>query len=384
MKKLVTLLFAIFTIFSAFSQSSIANWNFFTNGVSSSPTTASATVADPNLDPGILLARGASAAASAAGNSFRTTGFQNNGIATTNTDYFEFSLSAATGYNLKLTSIIGKGAGTGTYTVSPGVSQQYAYSIDGAAFTLIGSPVITIGNGIIPSIDLSGISALQNLPATSFVTFRYYATGQTGTGGWGYNSPSAAAADNGLDVSGALVNVLPVSISSFTGSYTNKTSLLKWSTGAEVNINKYAVERSTHGRTFNEIGFVNATGSTEYSYTDATAKAAVNFYRLKIVGANEIKYSAVVKILADAFGGKLNVYPSPAVSYVNAEFTSEIKSAANVQMTDVSGRILLQKSMLVQQGYNNLSFDVNTFNKGNYVLKISVGSRTISSSFSKL
>ena len=380
MKKLFTLLFATFIIISAFSQS-IANWNFFGQA---STATSNPTFFNANLDAGIILTRGVGAASSSASNSFRTTGFQNNGIAITNTDYFEFSLSAAAGYTLQINSITGKGAGTNTFTNTPGVSQQYAYSIDGAAFTLIGSPVITIGNGVIPSVDVSSISALQNLPASSSVTFRYYASGQTTTGGWGYNSPSAAIADNGLDVAGALNNVLPVSISTFTGSYTNKTSLLKWNVSNEININKYAVEHSIDGKTFNEIGFVNATASNEYTYTDATAKTVINFYRLRIVGVNETKFSAVVKILSDAFGSTLNVYPSPAVNTVNAEFTSQQKTTAYIQFTDAGGRTVLQKNMQVQQGYNNLSFDINNFNKGMYILKITMGKNVVSSSFNKL
>lgn len=380
MKKIFTLLFLTLIFNYSFAQS-ILNWNF--NG-QSSPATSSPTFVNVNLDPGILLIRGAGAPSSTATNSFRTTGFQNNGISVANIDYFEFSLSAAPGFFLQLTTITGKGAGTSTFTASPGVSQQYAYSIDGAPFTLIGSPVVTIGNGTIPAVDLSGISALQNIPATSTVTFRYYASGQTLTGGWGYNSPTAATADNGLDIAGALNTLVPVSISSFTGSYTNKTSLLKWTAGAEINISKYAVERSTDGRTFTEIGFVNANGSNEYAYTDATATVSINFYRLRIVGLNELKYTAVVKVLSDAFGSKLNVYPSPAVNNINAEFTTENKAMANVQMTDASGRIVIQKNLPVQQGYNNLSFDVNILNRGMYILKITVANKVTSTVFNKL
>ena len=177
--------------------------------------------------------------------------------------------------------------------------------------------------------------------------------------------------------------VLPVSISSFTGSYTNNTSLLKWSVGNEININKYAVEHSIDGKTFSEIGFVNATGSNDYSYIDVNTKATINFYRLRIVGVNETKYSAVVKILSDAFGSKLNVYPSPAVNTVNAEFTSQQKTTANVQLIDAGGKIVLQKNTQIQQGYNNLNFDINTLNKGTYILKMTIGTNAMSAVFNK-
>lgn len=159
----------------------------------SSPTTASATVVASNLDSTNTITRGPTAGASAGGNSFRTTGFQNNGISTANSDYFQTVLSASPGYTLSIASIDATFIGTDTFRASPGVSAQFAYSLDGTNFTLIGSPFILTTNTSMPQISLSGISALQSLPASTTVTFRYYASGQTTTGGWGFSSPSAGS-----------------------------------------------------------------------------------------------------------------------------------------------------------------------------------------------
>lgn len=166
----------------------IAAWDF--TGESTVPT-STAEVFDANLAGSPTLTRGSSAAESAGGNSFRTVGFQNDGIATTNNDYFENTFTAATGYTLSLTTIDARFAGTATFSASPGVSMQYAYSLDGTTFTLIGAPFLQIGNGNMAQIDLSGISDLQNVPDNVTVTIRFYASGQTTTGGWGYNSASA-------------------------------------------------------------------------------------------------------------------------------------------------------------------------------------------------
>jgi hypothetical protein len=100
-------------------------------------------------------------------------------------------------------------AGTATYCVSPGVSNQFAYSLNGTTFTLIGSPTVTIGTpATLPQINLSGISALQNIPSGTTVTLRYYASGQTTTGGWGFNSPSAG--QKGLAIGGTITSSGPV------------------------------------------------------------------------------------------------------------------------------------------------------------------------------
>jgi hypothetical protein len=45
-----------------------------------------------NLDSSNLISRGAGASPSNANNSFRTEGFQNNGISTVNNDYFQITL----------------------------------------------------------------------------------------------------------------------------------------------------------------------------------------------------------------------------------------------------------------------------------------------------
>ena len=53
-----------------------------------------------------------------------------------------------------------------------------------------------------PQIDLSGITALQGLGSDATITLRYYASGNTTTGGWGFNSPSAG--QNGLELRGSV------------------------------------------------------------------------------------------------------------------------------------------------------------------------------------
>lgn len=211
------------------AQTTILAWDF--TGNNTATATATATTKNGNLDSTALLSRGAGATASAANNSFRTAGFSNNGISTTNTDYFQFSVSAANGYTLSLSSINSSFAGTSTYAASPGVTMQYAYSTDGTTFTLIGSSFTTIGTpASSPTIDLSGISALQNLSASSEVTFRFYASGQTTTGGWGFNSASSGA--NGLAVGGLLTALPSPSLTWSGGSGTWNTSSLNFSAGS--------------------------------------------------------------------------------------------------------------------------------------------------------
>ncbi|MXN93176.1 hypothetical protein GR160_18260, partial [Flavobacterium sp. Sd200] len=174
-------------------------WDF--NGEANAAT-STAEIYATGLDASQTLTRGTGAVASAGSNSFRTVGFQNNGISTNNSDYFQFQISGATGQQLSLSTIDARFAGTPTFRAAPGASGQFAYSLNGTTFTLIGSPFFLTADTTMPQIDLTGIAALQNLPASTTVTFRYYASGQTTTGGWGFNSP--AAGNYGLSIGGSL------------------------------------------------------------------------------------------------------------------------------------------------------------------------------------
>ncbi|MBL7744956.1 MAG: T9SS type A sorting domain-containing protein, partial [Chitinophagaceae bacterium] len=94
-------------------------------------------------------------------------------------------------------------------------------------FTLIGSPTVTIGQPVaLPAIDLTGVSALQNVAAGTTITLRYYASGQTTTGGWGFYS--SAAGVNGLAIGGS------VAVSSTPNIVASVTSLSAFSSTSGV------------------------------------------------------------------------------------------------------------------------------------------------------
>ena len=191
-----------FTIVTTLSPSILAAWNFTGQGSTSLPTFA-ATTFDENLVAASgknEITRGGGAAWSTGSNSFRTQGFGNAAISTSSNRFFQVTLEPATNYKISLSSIDAVFAGTNTYYATPGVTSQFAYSLDDTNFTLIGSPVTSTATSLTMSqIDLSDVAALQNVTEKT-ITLRYYASGQTTTGGWGFNSPNAST--NGLAIGG--------------------------------------------------------------------------------------------------------------------------------------------------------------------------------------
>ena len=59
---------------------------------------------------------------------------------------------------------------------------------------------------------MSSVTALQNVPSGTTVTLRYYASGQTATGGWGFSSPTSGT--NGLALTGYIQSLPAPSITS--------------------------------------------------------------------------------------------------------------------------------------------------------------------------
>ena len=327
----------------------IAGWDFFGQ---SSPTTVAATTFDANLvssSGANNVTRGPGASASTASNSFRTTGFQNNGISTSNTDYFQITLTAASGFKQSLSAIDARYAGTSSFAVSPGVSAQYAYSLDGTNFTLIGSPSVTVGSPATQTqINLTGISALQNVSSGTTITIRYYASGQTTTGGWGFNSP--AAGQNGLAITGSVTpsgGSAPVISSPTANGATSNSATI----GATIS--------SDGGSTITERGTVwkttaGVTATDNPLAEGGTATGAFSHLRSSLPAGSQIFYRGyAINGTGTGLSTESSFYTlsnEPAVhaaSFTGAPFSStqvDLTFSAASTITDAAGYIILRRS----------------------------------------
>ena len=80
-------------------------------------------------------------------------------------------------------------------------------------------------------VSLSGIGALQNVSAGTTVYLRYYASGQTTTGGWGFNSPSPGSF--GLNIGGSVLPLAPSApVANAASSVTSTSFSANWSAAA--------------------------------------------------------------------------------------------------------------------------------------------------------
>jgi len=198
--KSTLLALAAFSVLATISSQAavLLQFDFTGSTAAAASNTQSSTFSTTNVSASTIT-RGAGIDANNAANSFRGTGFSNNGIALANTDFFQFTVSASGANPLTIQSITGNFNGTASFTASPGVTLGYGYSTDGGAtFTL--APTFTqVGAGV-ATYTFTGADATA-LTNVNSATFKLFASGQTTTGGFGYQS-AATAGTIGLQVDG--------------------------------------------------------------------------------------------------------------------------------------------------------------------------------------
>ena len=175
----------------------LAGWDV--GGLNSSAPLASDNTA-ANLSVGNLTL-GSGVTAGSTANTWGGTSWQegtDESTAVANNNYATFTVAAASGYIVSFTNIPAYNIRRSSTGPTTGIWQ---YQVGSGSFTDIGS-AINWGSGTTSSgnaetaINLSGISALQYVPAGTTVTFRVVNWGATGSGGtWYINNLSTAGDD---------------------------------------------------------------------------------------------------------------------------------------------------------------------------------------------
>jgi hypothetical protein len=163
---------------------------------------------------------------------------------------------------------------------------------------------------------------------------------------------------------------LPVNTISFTGSYAAAQVALKWVSENEGSVNHYTVERSVDGLTYQVVDEVKATNAGSYTLIDDVKEVRTQkvFYRLKKADYDgQVTYSSILAFDLPVIG--FNIYPNPANSYIKVHIANNVSGLITVQVADVSGRLVLQKTVDAATSIATLS--LGHLPAGTYVVKIS-------------
>ncbi|QMW02765.1 T9SS type A sorting domain-containing protein [Spirosoma foliorum] len=235
------------------------------------------------------------------------------------TDYYEFTLTPNTGYQLNLTglNLTERRSNTGptTYLI--------AYSIAGGSET-------TVSTGPLSGTVDAALNISLSIQTAQSIRFRIYAWGATSNSG-------TFRLNNSLTVTGAAP--LPVKLIGFSGQSIDNSAVLNWSTGWEVRNAGFDILRSSTISNFEKVGFVKGSVSTQevsvYSFTDPNVQnGQVYYYRLK--QNNEDGSSELSNIIAVRIRSDMSLSTAIPVVYPNPNQGSFSLSTQGLDITKVS------------------------------------------------
>ncbi|HEB62678.1 MAG TPA: T9SS type A sorting domain-containing protein [Bacteroidetes bacterium] len=172
-----------------------------------------------------------------------------------------------------------------------------------------------------------------------------------------------------------IANPLPITLTSFTAKQNQKTVLLNWQTASETDNNYFTLEHSTDGINFDFLTKVatkgNGTTEHNYRYTHQKPVVGANYYRLsqtdldgthKVVGVKVVTFKSDEVVVA--------IEPNPVRNNIlNLKYTAPFKADVEIEVVDMTGRILLQDKMIANEGLNHFELPMNNLSNGVYFLR---------------
>ena len=173
--------------------------------------------------------------------------------------------------------------------------------------------------------------------------------------------------------------VLPVKLINFQAQNNLTNIVIKWKVTEQINVDRYEVERSFNGKNFDKIGnaAVQAGASEKsYSLTDLESLQMASkliYYRLKSIDVDgTFSYSYVITVRN--FGDKsilVDNFVNPINDQLNFNLTVKTKGIEFIQLTDVHGKMIINKQLQVNSGRSNISLpEAVTLAKGIYFLRV--------------
>jgi Secretion system C-terminal sorting domain len=187
-------------------------------------------------------------------------------------------------------------------------------------------------------------------------------------------------------------SLLPAKLLSFTASYKNQNTLLKWDVESLQNFSHFEVERSSNGIDFGSVAAKQPVGNpadrATYQHTDnlAAVNGTAFYYRLKLIDLDgRFTYSNVVLVRKEekSITG-IKISPNPVLG--NATTTVRFEAAANItvdfKVVDLTGRIVLAQQTAVTEGTNSVNIaNLNRLQPGMYILQMNSGNTTETAKF---
>jgi hypothetical protein len=354
------LIFASFLMPPFYAAGQVAQWTFenINNAVPSLPISPSSTAMGASGSARLGPASGSSNNGSVDacnGNETWTTNLWPNSTERVTDDYIQFRVNVSEGtFEITHFSFISNISSSNSAT-----SYDVYYSTDG--FTT--ETFLDSGNHSTGSCTAHGGNLEEELSAGESILFRIYPYNQ-GAG-------TASLRIDDVTVSGSL---LPIELISFEARPEADRIQLSWNTAVEINNEYMAVERSTDGNDFSEIGRVSGAGTThepqQYFFQDRQPVTGTNYYRLRQVdhdGTTSYHQIIAVEFSDDDRGtDPVLVYPTLVDQSLRWKFLHGLGGETPYQIFNVSGQLMAAGLLTGNKGEISLS----NLTSGTYFLRL--------------
>jgi len=242
------------------------------------------------------------------------------------------------------------------------------------------SPSLGYHSGTFP-IDLgNGVgSVTTGATATGTTTLNYFIYNmKTTTGCTSARTAVVATVDNTPGCS-----VVPITLLSFKGEKLGAINKLEWTTSTEINNAGFELQRSADGVNFSQLAYmasraVNGNSNSQLSYITNDTKPLLGngYYRLKQIDRDgKSSYSSIVLLKGNKPTALTisSIYPNPSVRELNLVLLSPMADDVKIMVTDITGKVLLQKAVTVAQGDNKVQLNVQSLSQGTYIVKAVCG-----------
>ncbi|MCZ2224946.1 MAG: zinc-dependent metalloprotease [Chitinophagales bacterium] len=162
-------------------------------------------------------------------------------------------------------------------------------------------------------------------------------------------------------------SLVPIKLSSFTGTVQADHNNLDWVAEQVINVDKIVIERSANGTEFNAIGEVKGTDVYLKKGNFKDYKPYLNnYYRLKIINSDgSVEYSKII-VLKRTDKVLFTVTPNPASTNTDIQISSETKGKYSLVVYNINGQIVYRKDIAVNSGMNIHKINTSSFAKGVY------------------
>lgn len=180
-------------------------------------------------------------------------------------------------------------------------------------------------------------------------------------------------------------NMLPIELISFDSKLRGVEVLLSWSTASEINNERFEIEHSTDGKTYNKIETLAGQGTSNrtiyYETIHSYPSQGMNYYRLKQVDFDGMYSYSDIEVVEYRNNKRISAYPNPFIQAITLEFSSidynySSGNVRTIEVYDIYGKLALSQEVSMDE--TRISLDLSMLDGGVYFLHTLEGKSILS------